>query len=93
LWVVREVDGVALRRSLGALLPPLSACLVMVLVVLAVRSALASEQQPLRPVIRLLLEVLAGGIAYLAAVAVVGRRVAQELVSKLRVALRPRVAG
>jgi PST family polysaccharide transporter len=92
LWVVRQSDGVPLQRSLGSLLPPLAACLVMAAAVLLTRSALASFA-PLRPVVQLAIEVVVGGVAYLLSALVLARRVSQELVAKLRVALRPQAAG
>ncbi len=92
LWVVRQVDGIPLRRSLGSLAPAFAACLVMAAAVLLAQRALGNAQ-PLRPVIRLGIEVSVGGVAYLAAAALLARRVTQELLSKLRVALRPQAAS
>jgi len=91
LWVVRECDGVRLRRSLGSLLPALAACLVMTASVLLARSAFGNLPS-LRPLTRLLIETLVGGFSYVAAVLLLARRVSQELLDKLRVALRPQAA-
>ena len=88
LWVVRQVDGISVRRSLGSLAPAGAACLVMAGVVLLIRSGL-THWQPLRPILRLGLEVSAGGVAYVAAALLLARRVTQELLSKLQVALGP----
>lgn len=92
LWVVRLCDGVALRRSLASLLPASAACLVMAAAVLLVQRGLAGVPA-LRPLARLVIEVLVGGVAYSAAVLLLARRVSQELLEKLRMALRPRAAG
>lgn len=92
LWVVRECDGVTLRRSLASLAPALAACFVMAAAVLVVQHGLATVPW-LRPAARLLVEVLVGGLTYGVAVLVLARRVSQELLEKLRVALRPQAAG
>jgi len=92
LWVVRQVDGVPLRRSLGSLWPALAACLVMGGAVWLVRGALG-QAPPLRPALQLVIEVGVGALAYLAAVLLFARQVGQELVTKLRMALRPHAAA
>lgn len=92
LAIVRMNDGIPLRRSLACLLPALAACLVMAAAVLLTRQALMSLP-PLKPVLQLTIEVAIGGVAYLLAALVLARRVSQELMAKLRVALRPQVTG
>ena len=92
LWVIREVDAIPLRRSLGSLAPALSASLVMVAVVLVVRVIL-TRLGPAPAPLALLVEVTTGALAYLLAAVVLARRVSQELVSKLRDALRPPAVG
>jgi lipopolysaccharide exporter len=92
LWVVREVDGVPLRRSLGSLWPSLTACLVMGGAVWLARGALG-HVQPLRPALQLAIEIGVGAVAYLAAVLLFARQVGQELLAKLRIAFRPRAAA
>jgi lipopolysaccharide exporter len=92
LFVVRKLDGIPLRRSLGSLWPALVACLIMVLAVLATRAALDSTTE-LRAAFRLALEVLAGAVAYVFAALLVARSVSRELYSKLRVALRPQTSS
>jgi PST family polysaccharide transporter len=92
LCVIRQIDGIPLSRTLGSLLPALAACLVMSCAVLLVR-ALLSSWPPLHPALQLAIEVVTGGVAYVAAVLLVARRVSQELVDKLRVALRPQAAS
>jgi PST family polysaccharide transporter len=90
LWVVRRIDGIALRRSLGSLVPPLLACLVMSATILLVRKALSSAE--LRPAFGLAIEVLTGAAAYVAAALLLARRVSQELLDKVRLALRTPIA-
>jgi lipopolysaccharide exporter len=92
LSVISRIDGIPLRRSLGSLAPALAACVVMSGAVLAVRVGL-SGWAPLPPAFRLVVEVLTGGVAYVAAVLLFARRTSRELLDKLRVALRPRTAG
>jgi lipopolysaccharide exporter len=89
LWMVRQLDGIKLRRSLACLAPALAACAVMAIAVLATRAALSGTQ---RPIVALAAEVSIGAAAYLGAAAVFARRASVELVTRLREALRPRVA-
>jgi PST family polysaccharide transporter len=92
LWVVRQVDGIPLRRSLGSLWPALAACVVMALAVLATRAALSSAAE-LPAALRLAVEVLSGALAYVAAALLLARSASRELYAKLRVALRPRASS
>lgn len=91
LWMVRQLDGIPLRRALGCLAPALAACAVMVAAVLTVRAALARIDD-LPAAVRLAAEVLAGVVSYLGAAALMARQVSIELVTRLREALRPRTA-
>jgi lipopolysaccharide exporter len=92
LCVVRQLDGIPLTRSLGSLLPALLSCLVMALAVLGVRALLSSAQPP--AALQLCIEVLSGAVAYVLAVRLLARRVSQELIAKLRMALgRPQPSG
>lgn len=92
LWIVRLSDGVSLRRSLGSMLPPLAACMVMAAAVLLVRHALSSWQ-PLRPVTQLVVEVGTGAVGYVIGVLLLANRGSQELLAKLRVGLRRGATG
>ena len=92
LWVIRTVDAIPLRRSLGSLVPALSASLIMVGVVLAVRVVLTRFGPPPAP-LALLVEVTFGALGYVLAALVLARRVSQELVRRLRDALRPPAVG
>jgi PST family polysaccharide transporter len=87
LWVVRQKDGIPLRRSLGSMAPALGACVVMVVAVWAVRSA-ASEFGSLRPIVLLFFEVLGGALSYAVAALVLAREASLDLIAKLRDALR-----
>jgi lipopolysaccharide exporter len=91
LWVIQRLDGVPLRRSLGGLVPALLACLIMSAAVLVVRSALSGAA--LAPAVQLVIEVLTGVASYLLAALLVAKRVTRELLSKMRVALRPQTAS
>jgi lipopolysaccharide exporter len=90
LWVVRQVDGIPLRRTLGSLWPAFVSCLVMVVAVLATRAVLPSA---LPAALRLTFEVLSGAVAYVLAVLLLARSVSRELYTKLRVALRPQASS
>jgi PST family polysaccharide transporter len=92
LWLIRQVDGITLRRSLGSLAPAFAACLVMAAAVLLVHHTLTNGQA-LRPGLRLAIEVSAGGGAYAVAAALLARRASRELLSKLRLALKPQAAS
>jgi PST family polysaccharide transporter len=85
LWVVRQIDGIPLTRSIGSLLPALLSCLVMALAVLGLRALLDGAQLP--SALQLALEVLSGAVAYVIAVSILARRVSQELIAKIRMAL------
>lgn len=91
LMVVRQLDGVPLGRSLGGLVPALGACVLMGAVVLAVRAGI-EHAFTLRPLLRLFIEVISGGLAYVAGAALLAPRVSRELLEKLRFALRPQAA-
>lgn len=92
LCVVRRLDGIPLARSLGSLLPALLSCLVMALAVLGVRALLGSTELP--ALLQLCIEVSSGAVAYVLAVLLLARRVSQELIAKLRMALgRPQPSG
>ncbi len=92
LWVVRRIDGVPLRRSLGSLLPALAACVPMVGVVLAVR-ALSGSLGIASPVVGLVFEAVAGAVVYVAAAFVVARDPARDFLARVSEALRSRAAS
>jgi PST family polysaccharide transporter len=88
LWIVRQLEGIPLRRSLGCLAPALAACAVMVAAVLATRAALVRAFD-LPVALQLIAEVAMGALSYLGAAALVARQGSSELVTRLRQALRP----
>jgi lipopolysaccharide exporter len=91
LWMLRKVDDIPLRRSIGALVPSLLACLPMVLAVFAVRRSLAASGIGAdRPALRLLAEVAIGAMAYAIAALVVARDQSQDLVARVVDAVRSR---
>jgi lipopolysaccharide exporter len=90
LWVVQKNDGISLGRTLGALLPALAACVLMATAVLLVRSGLLSGAAPLHPALRLAIEALTGAVVYVLCALLLARRASQELVDKVRIALKPR---
>jgi PST family polysaccharide transporter len=92
LWLVRRVDGITLRRSLGSLAPALLACLVMAAAVQLVEHSF-SNWQALRPGLRLCIQVAMGTVTYAGAAALLARRATHELRSLLRLALRPQTAS
>lgn len=86
LWVVRQIDHVSLRRSLGSVVPALGACLVLVAAVLLVRSGLLAWGN-VRPALALAFEVLGGALGYVLAALVLARDASRDLIAKLRDAL------
>jgi PST family polysaccharide transporter len=89
LWLLEKVDGIPLRASLLGLLPALAACLPMVAAVLVSRGALAAAGgAPLW--LALLLEIVAGAAAYVAAAWVVARRASEDLIARLAEVVRSR---
>jgi hypothetical protein len=54
---------------------------------------LLSSAEPLRPAFRLAIEALTGALVYVSCALLLARRASQELVDKVRVALKPRAIG
>jgi PST family polysaccharide transporter len=89
LWLIRKVDGIPLRRSVGTLVPSLSACVPMVVAVLAARHGLAvSGIGAEKPVLRLFAEVGVGATGYVLAAFALARDQSQELVARVVDAVR-----
>jgi len=90
LWVLRVVDGLPLRRTIGTILPPLGACVVMALAVVAVRHGLnaATRGIALEPVVRLVVEIAVGGFTYVTAALVLAQADCRDLMVQLRGAVR-----
>jgi len=85
LYVVRRIDQIPLRRSLGSLVPALGACSVMIPAVLLVRSGAAWGG--LHPALSLALQVLFGALAYALGALVFARKASADLIARLRDAL------
>ena len=89
LWLLQKFDSISMRAMLGELLPVLLACVPMVGAVLLVRQAFLRAGLELYAV-RMAAEVVAGGLAYVAAALVVARRSSQKLIGFVREALARR---
>jgi lipopolysaccharide exporter len=91
LWVVRQVDGIPLRRSVGALVPPLVACVPMVVAEIATRHAFALfGVDAAKPALRLIAEIAVGAAVYIVAALVVARDQSQDLMARVVDAVRSR---
>lgn len=94
LWVVRG-EGTPFWGTLGGLLPPLLACAPMIGAVLAVRWATALVHLPQNgkgAAIGLCLEVLVGGVVFVASALVIARTASRELITLAREAMARRRA-
>ncbi|HVY47093.1 MAG TPA: oligosaccharide flippase family protein [Minicystis sp.] len=87
LFVVRQMEGVPVRRTLGPLVPPLLACAPMVAAVVAVRHLLAAAGH-LPRFAGLGIEVTSGAIAFVASAFVIARAATRDLLGLLRGAAR-----
>ena len=85
---VLRPDGIPLRAVGSAVWRPLAACAPMVAVVLAVRYGLSTLG--VAAVIRLLVELACGAIAYVAAVSLIARAITRDLIDLGKGALRRR---
>jgi lipopolysaccharide exporter len=92
MWAVQTTDGVTVAAGLRRFAPIFLACVPMVVAVTGVRHGLfaAGIDQPLGS---LALEILAGGIVYVAAVAIVARGTMRDLIGLVRGTLRRRRAA
>jgi len=89
-WAVRRIDGIPLLRSLASIAAPLLACVPMVVAVLLARRALAAVAPGTSVFVALVVEVLVGAIAYLAAALTVASGPLRELVGRVLDAVRRR---
>jgi PST family polysaccharide transporter len=86
LWVVQRVDEAPLSSSLASLGPPLLACAPLALAVLGARWALGGIAN-VSTAAALVLETLAGAIAYIVAAWFVAREPLQDLLARVAEAL------
>ena len=85
IWVVRQSEGIPLLAFLGATMPPLVASAALAVAVFVARRWLTPHLPDFRGV-ALLVELLAGGIAYVVVVAAVSPRTLAELLQLVRIA-------
>lgn len=86
LWVVQRLDGLPLRRSIGALTPALAACAPMAAGVVMTRLLIGDSVSS--PALRLAIETLAGAIVYTLSTLVVARGPALEFLGRVLSAVR-----
>jgi lipopolysaccharide exporter len=91
LWLLQRFDGIKVRSLLGEMLPVLVACVPMVAAVLLVRYAFVHAGLKLYGV-RLVLEILAGGAAYVGAALLAAKEQSQRLLRFVR-EMRARVSA
>ena len=89
MWYFQRMEGLRVTTALARLFPIFLACLPMFGAVLAVRHGLINLGVS-RPVLSLLLEVAAGGLAYIAAVWMLARDVSEDFLNLVMNALRRR---
>jgi PST family polysaccharide transporter len=87
VWVVRRSEGIPLSSFLRATMPPLAASAVLAAAVFASRWWLTPHLPHLRG-IALSVELIAGGIAYIAAIAAISPTMLAQLLRLVRVARR-----
>jgi PST family polysaccharide transporter len=88
LWLIDAIDGVSLRRSIGALVPPVVSSIPMVAVVLLVRHCFGTTTE--RPALQLVVEVVVGGAGYCVSALWLARSGSQDLLARVRDAMRAR---
>jgi PST family polysaccharide transporter len=79
LAVVRWIDGIPLRDTVGSLIPAALASVIMAVAVVAVRHALGAP-----PITSLIWEVIAGAVTYVLAALVLARNATRDLIDRLR---------
>jgi PST family polysaccharide transporter len=87
MWIVKRTEGIPLSTQLAALAPSLLACAPMVLAVLAIERALAPSTPP---VVRLAVEVIAGGLVFVPSAFALAPSTAREFTHLLSTALARR---
>ena len=83
MWCVQRTDGVTIMAGLVRIVPILLACVPLFLAVLGVRHGLIALGLQ-RPGLRLVLEIMAGGIAYGLATLILARSAALDLLRLVR---------
>jgi PST family polysaccharide transporter len=91
LWAIKKGAGISLTEQLGAIAPPLLACVPMVVVVIVAERALAPVAPPAA---RLITEVLLGALVFIPSAFLLAPRAARELCDLIeRTLLRRTVAS
>jgi hypothetical protein len=91
MWHVQRLDGVKVRDGLVRFLPIFAACLPMVAAVTGVRVGLLRLGID-RPGLSLLLEVVAGGLVFVAAALLLARDTSRDFMNLVLGALRRRMS-
>jgi lipopolysaccharide exporter len=85
MWVIKRVDGLSFHTQIFPLLPPIVACLPMVLAVVGLRHLLAGIVLPIG--LGLAMETLAGAIVFVPSALLLAPTASQDLLRLLRNAL------
>jgi lipopolysaccharide exporter len=92
MWYFQRTDGVTISSGLVRLLPIFLACVPMVAAVVGTRMGLLQAGID-RPVVSLILEIIAGGVAYTGCVVLLARDASEDFLGLVRKALRRRLAS
>lgn len=82
IYLASSVSGVPMWRFFAPLLPPLSACLPLAAVVWGIHHGLTTLGLP--AALRLVIEILGGAAAYVAAALIIARRATRDLLDMVR---------
>lgn len=94
LWLARHEVGASPMRALRDTLPAIAGVAAMLVTVLSVRNLMAAMATPPDPSVRLIVETLAGGTTYLAALLATGWRQMSDMLRMVRTRpLHPDVEG
>lgn len=85
MWVIKRVDNLSLRTQILPLLPPILACIPMVVAIVAVRHGLLAYS--LAKSIRLCIELLVGAIVFVPSALLIAPATSRDLLGLLREAL------
>lgn len=92
MWYFQRTDGVKVTTGLARVFPMFLACIPMIAAVIGVRVGLPKVGID-RPVISLVLEIIAGGLAYTLSVLVLARDACEDFMGLVRKALKRRLAS
>jgi PST family polysaccharide transporter len=86
LWVVRKMENVGIAEMVKPLVPPVLACAPMVAAVIGVRHAFAAAAIP--NFAALAVEIVVGGVAFVAAALLIARTASKDFLALMRGARR-----